>query len=236
MFIPYVGNKVAISNEIKSLLPSYISTYIEPFGGSFGLFFSIDINKYENTKFIYNDINYYNCNLIQMMKSEKFTSSLDNIYVDENKFIECLNKIKVENNKELIALYWLIIITCGDRNQEWIGNNKFKIFKLKINSYKNHLDKIYKIYNISYDEIIAKYDGIYSLFYLDPPYLNKENYYINSDFNRESHIKLYNILKDIKGKFILSYQKSDFIKNLYSDYKITSIKNNLCDEFLIMNF
>lgn len=48
-------------------------------------------------------------------------------------------------------------------------------------------------------------------------------------FNEEQHIKLRDILKNIKGKFVLSYNDDEFIRELYKDFKIEGIErqNNL---------
>jgi len=85
------------------------------------------------------------------------------------------------------------------------------------NNYKN-------IANISYNEnyinILNKYNKNNSFFYIDPPYHTKEHYYEYTFDNEESHIELYNNIKKIKGKFILSYNKTDFILDLYKEYDI----------------
>jgi site-specific DNA-adenine methylase len=39
MFIPYLGEKSKFSNFIIPNIPSDISTYVEPFGGMYGIFF-----------------------------------------------------------------------------------------------------------------------------------------------------------------------------------------------------
>lgn len=59
----------------------------------------------------------------------------------------------------------------------------------------------------------------------DPPYYKTEKYYGNL-FDEEDHIKLRDILKDIKGKFILSYNDCAFIRELYSDFYIEEVERN----------
>ena len=43
MFIPYLGEKSKFSNFIIPNIPNNISTYVEPFGGMMGIFFSLNI-------------------------------------------------------------------------------------------------------------------------------------------------------------------------------------------------
>ena len=62
---------------------------------------------------------------------------------------------------------------------------------------------------------------------------------------RKTNIKLRDILKDIKGKFILSYNDCEFIRSLYSEFVIEEVErsNNLIQkdkpmykELIIRNF
>lgn len=83
-----------------------------------------------------------------------------------------------------------------------------------------------------------------ALFYLDPPYHGTEKYY-NCSFGINEHKALCDILKNIKGKFVLSYNADEFICELYKDFNIEFIsrKNNLSadkgkefNEVIIRNF
>jgi site-specific DNA-adenine methylase len=76
-----------------------------------------------------------------------------------------------------------------------------------------------KKYHIDYEEIIEKYDSPNTFFYLDPPYYRKEFHY-NTDFDENSHQFLYEVVKNIQGNWILSYNNERYIKNMYKDYTI----------------
>jgi DNA adenine methylase len=59
------------------------------------------------------------------------------------------------------------------------------------------------IENKDYREILEQYDSSNTLFYLDPPYVDKEDYYQDSSgFN---HDELVNRITQLEGEFILSY-------------------------------
>ena len=64
---------------------------------------------------------------------------------------------------------------------------------------------------MSYEHIIEKYDSPTTYFYVDPPYWKTENYYSLHDFDVDDHKKLCNQLKNIKGKFSLSYYEFDLL-------------------------
>lgn len=71
-----------------------------------------------------------------------------------------------------------------------------------------------EIHHLDYKEIFKKYDAIDTVFYLDPPYFNKEFYYENSE--NFDHEELREELKKLKGTIILSYEDKKYIRNLYN--------------------
>lgn len=58
---------------------------------------------------------------------------------------------------------------------------------------------------------------------IDPPYVDSEKYYTAYCFSESDHYRLYNVLKNIRGKFILSYNDCEFVRNLYKDYHVKSV-------------
>jgi DNA adenine methylase len=77
--------------------------------------------------------------------------------------------------------------------------------KLRHPEYRAHLEKITFVESMDFQEVVEKYDSSTTYFYMDPPYFSTENYYSNHIFSRETHERLANTLKKIKGKFSLSY-------------------------------
>jgi len=87
--------------------------------------------------------------------------------------------------------------------------------------YNNVLNKYdnTNYHNVDYKEIIKMYDNENTFFYVDPPYLKNEHYYENHNFvKKENHEELAQILKNIKGRFLLSYQDRELMRELYSGY------------------
>lgn len=77
--------------------------------------------------------------------------------------------------------------------------------KLKHPKYREHFDKITFVENSDFEDVVNKYDSEKTYFYMDPPYWKTENYYSNHDFDNKDHERLCSKLKNIEGKFGLSY-------------------------------
>lgn len=61
---------------------------------------------------------------------------------------------------------------------------------------------------------LKTYDRPDALFYLDPPYLGTEKLY-EGIFGWEDHLRLAANLKELKGRFVLSYNDDPRIRELY---------------------
>lgn len=77
------------------------------------------------------------------------------------------------------------------------------------------------IENKDFEALILQYDRPDAFFYCDPPYFETEGHYAVV-FTKEDHTRLRNVLKNIQGKFLLSYNDCEFIRELYKDFKIES--------------
>jgi DNA adenine methylase len=84
----------------------------------------------------------------------------------------------------------------------------------RIEAISKRLDKV-TVENLDFEEIFKRYDCQSAFFYCDPPYSKGEGYATIStkDF---AHERLRDCLKSAKGKWLLSYDDSDYIRELYS--------------------
>ncbi|MCH4201222.1 DNA adenine methylase, partial [Clostridium tyrobutyricum] len=81
------------------------------------------------------------------------------------------------------------------------------------------------IENKDFEDLLEVYDKEDGLVYLDPPYYGTERYY-QAQFSKEDHVRLCEVLKNVKGKFILSYNDCEFVKDLYRDFNIDGVERN----------
>ncbi len=239
-FFCRLGNKKWIKKEILNLFPNDYEDmiYIEPFIGGGSIFFSKNKCKVE----IINDLDK---SLIDGYKLILKTEIKDIENFKERRSPNEYNdfvKLDYEDNLNNLVKHILI------KNNTFMSKGTGKIYKdsnpyskLKIlDKYQERLKDV-KIYNDDYENIINKYDSDNSFFYLDPPYEKSNGMYIHGKFNYKN---FENVLKNIKGKFLLSINDSEFIRNLFKEFKIIEIKVQIghghkgCfrDELLIKNY
>lgn len=68
--------------------------------------------------------------------------------------------------------------------------------------------------NQDFEPLIKHYDSKETFFYLDPPYYQTEHFY-SSGFGWSDHVRLSEILLNIDGLFLLSYNDCPEIRDLY---------------------
>lgn len=91
------------------------------------------------------------------------------------------------------------------------------IRKVRDKNLINKLSNVSAFECLDFEAHINKYDSEETLFYLDPPYFSTEDQYYRGgiNFGRQGHQRLADVLKNIKGKFILSYYDFDGLDKMY---------------------
>ena len=77
---------------------------------------------------------------------------------------------------------------------------------------------------LPYQAFIPRYDTAKTLFYLDPPYYNCEDYYGKDLFHRDDFATLSELLGEIQGRFILSLNDVPEVRALFKSFKIETVK------------
>jgi DNA adenine methylase len=234
-----LGSKTRLLKYILPLIPSH-TTYVEPFVGSGAVFWGKEPSKIE----ILNDLDKELIDAYKLLK-KKTPVQLTIPYLknmeEYNDFYE--NAPNTANNK----IFKAIMKYCGTYGNKTTGKiYRFDISKKVKNytEYKNRLKNV-KLYNLSYETILDKYDNYNTFFYLDPPYelsTEKKINYKNIDL-----IELRNMLQNLKGKWLLSLNDSPNIRQIFKNYNIqivkikpmtgeTNIGNKARTELLIRNY
>jgi len=232
-FISWVGGKKLLRKEICRLFPeSDYNKYVEVFGGAGWVLFHKE--KHAELE-IYNDIN---SNLVNLYKCVKYHP---NAMQEELDYI--LNSREFFNNfKELYkstaltdiqraTMYFYMIKTSYASKITSFGAKARDVTNVEyLKTIKERLRTVI-IENKSYEALIKQYDRPTTLFYCDPPYLGSESYYEigNMVFDQAQHINLRDILANIQGKCIISYNDHDLIRELYKNFNIHEVQrqNNM---------
>ena len=223
--ISRVGGKSKIKNLIIDKMPKH-DIYVEPFIGGGSVFFSKEPVKIN----VINDLDTDIYNTYKDMKDVGEKMINKDFTPNRDKFNKLLKQNKFKNNIERLYrnLYISLNSFSGNRKgyigeKEEINKQNTEVGKkYKTTKWKDFLnDNNVKIYNKDFCDLIKKYDSKDTLFYLDPPYSkSKTDYDVGGlDINY-----VYDCLDNIKGKFILSYDKSPEIKKLFKKYKIKTIE------------
>mgnify|MGYP001388121462 CR=1 FL=1 len=251
-FIAYMGGKSLLAKKIIPKIPEH-NSYVEVFAGAAWLLFKKEESEVE----IINDINTNLVTLYRVIKLhlEEFIRYLKWILVARDEF----ERFKQENSETLtdiqrsVRFYYMLKSGYAAR----IENPSFSIavsskprFNLlrieeELSAVHLRLSRVY-IENRPYETIFQRFDRPDTFFYVDPPYYNYENYYGKGIFNRSDFTKLRDILKDIRGKFIMSINDTEEIQNLFREFTIETVptsysagganKKKQVNELLIMNY
>jgi len=177
---------------------------------------------------VVNDINSELVNLHRAIRNNPQTLSmyLNKLLISREIFSDIkMKRLKPTNNIERASFYlFLLSQSFGSKGESFAMSAKANRKPKDI--YKSYFKwalrlKFVTIENLDFRKLIARYDKEEAFFYLDPPYVGTENYYKDIDgFGIKEHEELARLLKNIKGKFLLSYNDSPVVRELYKDFKI----------------
>jgi DNA adenine methylase len=233
--LSWIGGKSKIGKWLVDYYPQDMEIYSEPFGGMYWCYFNMDLKKYPNLKkIVYNDFNKLNYNLFQCVQnSEELLKAINSIdcqtlgvtntpLIYKEQFISFQAEIfdKDINIKpydyELAAKYVYIVtqVFSGSKPETSSFIDLKGKYKSKYLTFRDKLTKpewiekflkITDVENLDFEDVISKYDTPNTFHYIDAPYWKTENYYSNHDFDRDDHERLANCLKNVNGKFGMSY-------------------------------
>ena len=227
--ITYMGGKFHLKEKIYSILPNH-DVFVEVFGGGANVLLHKPPSKLE----VYNDLNKDLANLFYVLSFHY------NEFYEKAKFLvysrEIFNIIKNEilntkiesipNIDRAVKLFYLYNTSFSGKTKSF-GYSIKKRTAFLYNKIKK-IETIHKrlkyvlIESLDFEEVIHKYDSENTLFFLDPPYFSKESYYSTNDlsFKYEDHVRLLNLIKNIKGKFILTHYENELYTKELKDFNL----------------
>lgn len=253
--INWVGGKRLLRKKIAPLIPTDIKSYIEPFGGGAWILFYKE--KWANLE-VYNDLDGRLVNLFRIVKyhPNAFKEEFKYLLGSREMFFQFLNGTPITDIQKAVQFYYLITRSFGGRGGTFgsvkrssggAGKSLSNVLD-KIDAIHKRLDKVL-IENRDFEKLINQYDFEDAFFYCDPPYSAGCGYEVTStkDFDHE---RLRELLGNIKGRFLLSYDDSPKIRELYKGFEMVEVErmnginnrqgsnreNKIFKELLIANY
>lgn len=227
--INWVGGKRLLRKTIAPLIPKDIKSYIEPFGGGGWVLFYKD--RWADLE-IYNDLDGRLVNLFRIVKyhPNAFKEEYKYLLGSRDMFFQFLNGTFITDIQKAVQFYFIITRSFGGKGSSFGTVKKSSGGASK--SQKNVLDKIDAIHerldkvmieNRDFEILIKQYDFEDAFFYCDPPYSQGCGYDVTStkDFDHE---RLREVLGNIKGRFLLSYDDSPKIRELYKGFEMIEVE------------
>lgn len=235
----YPGGKSRAIKILKDYFPRNFSEYREPFfgGGSVGIYLS-QISQQKQIPFFANDLNQDAYCFWQILKTQNKVlineiQRIKEAFKNGRELYESILSRRNENlnNFQRAVDFFVLnritfsgVVDCGGYSQKAFES---RFTHTSIERLKN-MDTMLQNFifsNESYENLLQK-EGKDVFIFLDPPYYSatKSRLYgkkgdLHTNFN---HQRLCANLKNTKHKFLLTYDDSNFIRELYQDFYISN--------------
>ena len=227
--IKWPGGKGRVVGRLLLLMP-YHKVYVEPFGGSAALLF----NKPRSAIEVYNDIDGELVNLFRVIK-------------DEDRFNEFRRRVELTlysraEQREAqeargrggkvdraVNMYVAIMQGISGSGERGLGVGKTELrdgMNAATHAYLRCVAMLPEVYERlrgvtveagGYREVIERYDGGRTFFYIDPPYVmdkRKEGLEYKHEFSKREHEGLLATLRQVEGKVLISGYDNELYREL----------------------
>ena len=249
--VGWIGGKSLLAKRIVERIPEH-TCYVEPFCGAAWVLFKKPESKVE----VLNDINKEVVTLYRCLQwhLEEFVRYFKWVLVSRDEF-ERLKAARPDTLTDIqrAARFYYLQQACfgGSMLNPSFGYTATKAPRLNLLRIEEYLSaahlRLTRVYMecLPYAEVISRYDSQDSLFYVDPPYYDYENYYGREIFGKEDFTRLAEQLVRIKGRFILSINDRPEMREVFKSFTIEAVqtkytcskgKNVSAGELLIRNW
>jgi DNA adenine methylase len=228
--IPWIGGKRRLAKHLLPLFPKH-TCYVEPFCGAAALFFLKPPAKVE----VINDINGDLVNLYRIVQHhlEEFCRQFKHALVSR----QIYHWLKITPGETLTDIqkaarfYYLQKMGFGGKVDGRVfgiattSPPRLNLTRIEEDLSQAHL-RLSRVYveHLDWQACITKYDRQETLFYLDPPYWQTEGYGV--DFNFDQYLAMAALLREIKGKAILSINDHPDIREAFKGLPMETVGIN----------
>lgn len=235
--VPYLGGKIRLVPDLIRLIPREHRCYVEVFGGGAAFL----LNKPPSRVEIYNDIDNELVNLfmtvrdhptqfIRHVRSLPYSRTLREVW--RTQLYE--NRLPGNRFERAVRFYYLL------RSSFYGHIDKGWRFALKSAEAARLLNCVGEVDQIAqrlahvqidckdFRRCIKTYDRPDTFFFCDPPYYAAAQYrHGTPPFSEADHEALAKLLRDVEGKWLLTYNDHPRIRELYKGFKVIEVATKL---------
>jgi len=254
--IPWAGGKSLLRKQIVARFPEH-TAYAEPFCGVCWVVLAKP-REMSKTEFL-NDINGELSNFFRVVR-ERPLELLEKLRFRVLSKEDFMNErsLPLEDAGDEVAraarFYWLSGMAFSGKSVGSKGASfRYSIRDRNVRSttrYETRIMEIHHrlrttyIFNEDFRVFIPRIDRPRTFFYCDPPYYGASSHYAFG-FKRQDHEELAELLRNIKGKFLLSYEDTPEVREMYgwanieeveTLYSVERLRTRTATELLISNY
>ncbi|ALC15667.1 site-specific DNA-adenine methylase [Desulfuromonas soudanensis] len=228
--IPWIGGKRRLAKHLLPLFPKH-TCYVEPFCGAAALFFLKPPAKVE----VINDINGDLVNLYRIVQHhlEEFCRQFKHALVSRQiyRWLKITPGETLTDIQRAARFYYLQKMGFGGKVDGHVfgiaatSPPRLNLTRIEEDLSQAHL-RLSRVYveHLDWQACITKYDRPGTLFYLDPPYWETEGYGVDFDFDQ--YLAMASLLREIKGKAILSINDHPDIRDAFKGLPMDTVGIN----------
>jgi DNA adenine methylase len=224
--VPYFGGKQALVPQLIAMIPPHVS-YVEVFGGGAALL----LNKPPSEIEVYNDIDSSIVNLFEVIRDnpDQFLQRAEYLVYSRELCERWADEVEAKqwpaDPVERALRFWYVLRSSFAAHPEKGWAFSRDDIRQRPKSLHNNLLaiktiherlKLVEIDNLDFRSLIKNRDAPTTVFYLDPPYLEAEDY-SSGDFTLQDHLDLAEALKHVEAKWLMTIGDHPEIRRLYTN-------------------
>lgn len=230
---PYLGGKRNLAKRLCAIIETIPHrAYVEPFVGMGGVFLR---RATPAPVEVINDLSGDVANFFRVVRRhyEPLIEEMRWLIASRAEFdrLRALDPRLLTDIERAVRFLYLQRLTFGGKvSGRTFGvrrdaNSRFNLAKLRaeLKALRDRLEPV-TIEQLGYADVIRRYDGDRTLFYLDPPYDETTGYGL--EFGHDDYLAIAAQLATIRGKFILSINDTPFVRAAFAAFTIDEIETS----------